>query len=88
MEFCIEQYTNEEQHIYKQFHILRMKFYRQDFLWCNILFGHVCDILVWRLGHVCDIFDIDHVLTHARTEKFHNFCFGNTSQVPSNKLMT
>ena len=44
---------------------------------------------VWsRLGHVCDIFDIDHVLTHARTGKLHNFCFGNTSQVPSNKLMT
>ena len=63
MEFCIEQYTDDGQHIYKQFHILRMKFYHQDF------------------------FDIDHVLTHARTEKLHN-CFGNTSQVPSNKLMT
>ena len=88
MEFCIEQYTDDGQHIYKQFHILRMKFYRQDFFWCNILFGHVCDILAQRLGHVCDIFDIDHVLTHARTEKLHNFCFGNTSQVPSNKLMT
>ena len=47
MEFCIEQYTDEGQYIYKQFHILRrMKFYRQDFFWCNILFGHVCDILV------------------------------------------
>ena len=46
MEFCIEQYTDDEQHIYKQFHILRMKFYCQDFFWCNILFGHVCDILV------------------------------------------
>ena len=46
MEFCIEQYTDDGQHIYKQFHILRMKFYRQDFFWCNILFGHVCDILV------------------------------------------
>ena len=66
MEFCIEQYPDDEQHIYKQFHILRMKFYRQDFFWCNILFGHVCDILVYRLGHVCDIFDIDHVLTHAQ----------------------
>ena len=78
MEFCIEQYTDDGQHIYKQFHILRMKFYRQDFFWCSILFGHVCDI-----------FDIDHVLlTHAQTEKLHNFCFGNTSQVPSNKLMT
>ena len=43
MEFCIEQYTDDGQHIYKQFHILRMKFYRQDFFWCNILFGHVCD---------------------------------------------
>ena len=34
MEFCIEQYTDDGQHIiyiYKQFHILRMKFYRQDF---------------------------------------------------------
>ena len=40
------------------------------------------------LGHVCDIFDIDHVLTQARTEKLHNVCLGNTSQVPSNKLMT
>ena len=37
------------------------------------------------LGHVCDIFDINHVLTHARTEKLHNFSFGNTSQVSSNK---
>ena len=46
MEFCIEQYTDDGQHIYKQFHILRMKFYRQDFFWCNILFGQVCDILV------------------------------------------
>ena len=46
MEFCIEQYTDDGQHIYKQFHILRMKFYHQDFFWCNILFGHVCDILV------------------------------------------
>ena len=46
MEFCIEHYTDHGQHIYKQFHILRMKFYRQDFSWCNILFGHVCDILV------------------------------------------
>ena len=46
MEFCIEQYTDDGQHIYKQFHILRRKFYRQDFFWCNILFGHVCDILV------------------------------------------
>ena len=46
MEFCIEQYTDDGQHIYKQFHILRMKFYRQDFFWCNILFGHICDILV------------------------------------------
>ena len=48
MEFCIEQYTDDGQHIYKQFHILRfrMKFYRQAFFWCNILFGHVCDILV------------------------------------------
>ena len=46
VEFCIEQYTDDGQHIYKQFHILRMKFYRQDFFWCNILFGHVCDILV------------------------------------------
>ena len=46
MEFCIEQYTDDEQHIYKQFHILSMKFYRQDFFWSNILFGHVCDILV------------------------------------------
>ena len=46
MEFCIEQYTDDGQHIYKQFHILRMKFNRQDFFWCNILFGHVCDILV------------------------------------------
>ena len=46
MEFCIEQYTDDGQHIYKQFHILRMKFYRQHFFWCNILFGHVCDILV------------------------------------------
>ena len=45
-EFCIEQYTDDGQHIYKQFHILRMKFYRQDFFWCYILFGHVCDILV------------------------------------------
>ena len=39
MEFCIEQYTDDGQHIYKQFHILRMKFYLQDFFWCNILFG-------------------------------------------------
>ena len=31
MEFCIEQYTDDGQHIYKQFHILRMKFSRQDF---------------------------------------------------------
>ena len=46
MEFCIEQYTDDGQHIYKQFHTLRVKFYRQDFFWCNILFGHVCDILV------------------------------------------
>ena len=46
MEFCIEQYTDDGQHIYKQFHILRMKFYRQDFFWCNILFGYICDILV------------------------------------------
>ena len=30
----------------------------------------------------------DHVLTHARTEKLRNSYFGNTSQVPSNKLMT
>ena len=36
LEFCIEQYTDEGQHIYKQFHILRMKFYRRDFFWCNI----------------------------------------------------
>ena len=28
---CIEQHTDDGQHIYKQFHILRMKFYRQDF---------------------------------------------------------
>ena len=35
MEFCIEQYTDDEQHIFKQFHILRMKFYRQDFCWCK-----------------------------------------------------
>ena len=46
MEFCIEQYTDDGQYIYKQFHILRMKFYRQDFFWSNILFGHVFDILV------------------------------------------
>ena len=46
MEFCIGQYTDDGQHIYKQFHILRMKLNRQDFFWCNILFGHVCDILV------------------------------------------
>ena len=26
--------------------ILHMKFYHQDFFWCNILYGHVCDILV------------------------------------------
>ena len=45
MEFCIEQYTDDRQQIYKQFHILRMKFYRQDFFWCNILFGHV-----WYFG--------------------------------------
>ena len=45
MEFCIEQYTDDRQHIYKQFHILRMKFYRQDFFWCNILFGHI-----WYFG--------------------------------------
>ena len=50
MEFCIEQYTDDGQHIYKQFHILRMKFYRQDFFWYNILFGHVCDILVITFG--------------------------------------
>ena len=46
MEFCIEQYTDDGQHIYKQFHILHMKIYRRDFFWCNVLFGHVCDILV------------------------------------------
>ena len=31
MEFCIELYTDDEQHIYKQFHILGLKFYRWDF---------------------------------------------------------
>ena len=46
MEFCIEQYTDDGKHIYKQFHTIRMKFYRQDFFWCNILFSLVCDILV------------------------------------------
>ena len=45
-EFCIEQYTDHGQHMYKQFHILGMKLYRRDFFWCNILFGNVCDILV------------------------------------------
>ena len=39
------------------------------------------------MGQVCDIFDINQVLTHARTEKLHNFCFRNTSQVSSRKLM-
>ena len=46
MEFWIEQDTDDEQHINKQIHVLRMKFYRQDFFWCNILFGQVCDTLV------------------------------------------
>ena len=47
MEFCIEQYTDDGQHIYKQFHMLRMKFYRISFdvifclvtfvtFWCNV----------------------------------------------------
>ena len=47
MEFHIEQYTDDGQHIYKQFHILRMKIYRRDFnamfclvtfvtFWCNV----------------------------------------------------
>ena len=31
MKFCIEQYTDDGQHIYNQFHILGMKFYRRDF---------------------------------------------------------
>ena len=34
------------------------------------------------------IFDIDHVLTHARTENLNNVYFGNTSQLPSDDLKT
>ena len=30
-ELCIEQYTDDGEHIYKQFHILGMKFYLWDF---------------------------------------------------------
>ena len=49
MEFCIEQYTDDGQHIYKQFHIIRMKILLSGFLlmqyfvfvtfvtfWCNV----------------------------------------------------
>ena len=50
MEFCIEQYTDDGQHIYKQFLILRIKFYRRDFFDDIILFGNVCDILVTTFG--------------------------------------
>ena len=54
MELFIELYTDDVQHIYKEFHTLGRKFYCQDFcwcdissgFWCNILFGNVCDILV------------------------------------------
>ena len=32
--------------------------------------------------------NINHVLTHARTEELYNICSGNTSEATSNKLMT
>ena len=48
MEFCIDQYKDDGQQIYKLFHILRMKFYRPDFFWCNILLGYVCDIFLYK----------------------------------------
>ena len=88
MEFCIEQYTDDGQHIYKQFHIIRIKFYRQDFFWCNIF--------VWsRLWHLGVTFGsrLWHFwcrsCAHSCTDrKASQFDFGNTSQVPNNKLMT
>ena len=52
------------------------------------MFGNVSDILVQRLGHGCDIFDLNYVLNHARTEKLHNICFENAFQVLSNKQIT
>ena len=90
MEFCIEQYTDDGQHIYKQFHIITSYeilssgfLLMQYFVWSRLWhFGVTFGLRLWHF------FYIDHVLTHARTEKLHNFCFGNASQVPSNKLMT
>ena len=77
----IELYTNNGQHIKKQFpevalnSIVEISFYTMFYL---VTSGNVCDILVYLFGHVCDIFEINCVLTHAQTEKNHDFCFRNT----------
>ena len=60
MEFCIEQYTDDGRHIYKQFHILRMKFYRQDsgfllmqyFVWSRLRhFGVTFGSRLWHFWY-------------------------------------
>ena len=77
-ESFIEQYTDDGQHIYNFTY----------FVWNSIvgipldaIFCMATFVIFWC--NVCDIFDINHVLTHEWTEKLHNFCFGNTSQVPN-----
>ena len=70
--------------IYTLYKILVLGFLFMQFF----VLSRFCDILVKCLSQVCDIFDMNHVLTHAQTEKVQNFCFGNTFQVLSKKLMT
>ena len=47
-------------------------------LWCvfDEIFCSGTFVTFWC--NVCNIFDMNHMLTHARTEKLHNSCFGNT----------
>ena len=67
---------------YTSYEIILSRFLlRQYFVWSRL--WHF-DVTFWsRLLH----FYINHALIHALTEKLHNFCFENTSQVPTNKLI-
>ena len=57
MEFCIKQYTDDGQHIYKQFHILRMKLssgflLMQSFVWSRLWhFGVTFGSRLWHFWY-------------------------------------